>query len=1010
MSGPYYHEERRRRTLLNSSPAFDALNVEVWVPLLRGGEIAVVPDSKLDVRTLAGHYTEHGITSAVLATALFTLVASEEPEAFRAVDEIWFGGERVSAATVQRVIDACPGTRLMHAYGPTEITSYATLSRMTAPHRLDGLVTIGSPAENRQVYVLDHNLAPVPPGVVGELYIAGAGLARGYLDRAGLTAERFVACPFRAGARMYRSGDLVRWTADGELEFVGRADGQVKVRGFRVELGEIEAAVNDCRGVTRSVVIVREDSPGDQRIVGYAVARPGVTEQSIMDSLGARLPGYMLPSAVMLVPDIPVTRNGKVDRAALPAPGVVGGGRGPRDSREEIMCGLFADVLGIRRVGVDDDFFVLGGHSLLATRLVGRIRAVFDADVSVRDVFEASTVTGLVGRVGGTGGTGGWPAVTAGVSGDLLSRGQRGLWFENRLRGPSALYNVPLVLRISGGLDVDAFESAVGDVVARHEVLRSLFVEVDGEPRVRVLASARPVVVRSWVDESDVDSAVREATRYAFDVAREVPFRVTVVEAGSEFVVVLLMHHLVFDGSSAGPMLTDLSSAYGVRVGGGTPGWGPPRVSYGDYVRWERANDLERGLAFWRDELAGFSGLLDLPTDRPRPAVPSFRGGRVRFELDSGVHGGVLALARATGVTTFMVAQAGLVALLSKLGGGRDVAVGTPVSGRGDVALDDVVGFFVNTVVLRSDVSGDPSFRELLGRVRDRDLAAFEFQDVPFERVVEAVNPDRSVAHHPLFQVGLTVHRDIGADFTLPGLTVRVEDADTGVAKFDLAFEFTETYSEGEPAGIHGHVQYAEDLFDESTAQSFADRLVRLLTALVTDPDLRMSRTSLLSEAERHTLLTGPGQATVDIPAATIPDLFAAQVAAAPRAPAVITADGVLMYAELDARADRLARYLVARGAGPERFVAVALPRSAEVVVAVLAVLKTGAAYLPVDLDYPSARIEFMLADASPVCVLTTDMLTEAVAGEYPRPPLTPDAPAWVIYTSGSTGRPKGWW
>ncbi|GAB3896603.1 hypothetical protein GCM10029964_078180 [Kibdelosporangium lantanae] len=806
------------------------------------------------------------------------------------------------------------------------------------------------------------------------------------------------------------------------LEFVGRVDDQVKVRGFRVELGEVETALSALPGVRQGVAVVRDDG----RIVAYVVAGSDIGD--VRESLAEVLPEYMVPSTVVVLPELPLTPNGKVDRAALPAPDVVGTGRGTRDTRAEILRGLFADVLDVRQVGVDDDFFVLGGHSLLATRLVSRIRAVFGVELSVRDVFEASTVAGLLARFGGSDTV--VPPVVGGGSAELLSLRQRGLWFESRVRGGRGVYNVPLALRISGELDVAALVAAVGDVVARHEVLRSGFVEVDGEPRVRVLSGA-PVFVRQDVREADLADAVRTAAGHDFDVAGEMPCRATLFDVDStSWVLLLVMHHLVFDGDSARPLLADLSHAYDARTRGTAPVWNAPAVSYGDFTRWERAvlgeGRLERGLEFWRDELAGYPGLLDLPVDRARPPVPTFRGGRVLFEVDSAVHGNVVRLARECGVTVFMVVQAGLVALLSRLGGGGDVALGVPVAGRGDVVFDDVVGFFVNTVVLRSDLSGNPSFRELLGRVRERDLAAFEFQDVPFERVVEEVDPARSLAHHPLFQVSLTFRSDPAGTVGLSGLDVEPLDLATGTAKLDLQFGFRETWSPaGAPTGISGELEFAVDLFDDATARSFTDRLVQLLDTVVADPDLRIGALTLMSDTEQRGVLVGRNDTTVPVPGTTVPDLFAAQVARFPDRPAMVSEHESLTFAQLDDRADRLARYLVERGAGPETRVAIALPRTPATIVTLLAVHKAGAAYVPVDPDYPAERIRLMLTDSAPVLVVTSsavrpqlpelpvpavvldDIDLDALPGGD-LPVVLPDTPAWVIYTSGSTGRPKG--
>ncbi len=961
------------------------------------------------------------------------------------------GGEAVPAALLREWRQRHPGLALINSYGPTETTVSCLDYQMSPDDPIpDPVVPIGRPAWNTRVFVLDERLGLVPPGVAGELYVAGAGLARGYLGRPGLTAERFVACPFGgAGERMYRTGDLARWNAPGELEYLGRSDDQVKIRGFRIELGEIEAVLAGLDGVGQAAVAVREDQPGDKRLAGYVIPASGAElDPAVLREAAARvLPGYMVPAVVMVLDGLPLSVNGKLDRRALSAPEyAAGGGRAPATPGEQALCEVFAQVLGLDRVGVEDSFFDLGGHSLLATRLVSRIRVVLGVELPVRAVFECPTPALLAGALEGAEAARP-PLVPVPRPERLpLSFAQQRLWFLEQFYGPNTVHNLPLAWRLSGRLDVVALAGALGDVVARHEPLRTMFPVADGQPYQHIIpagqarARAEAGFTVTAAGRGELAGLVAAAAGYVFDLAAELPFRASLINLpGQEHVLVLLCHHTAADGWSLRLLLSDLAEAYQARCEGRAPGWAPLPVQYADYALWQR--DLLGGadgdggvlagqVQYWRQALAGLPDELTLPFDRPRPAEASRRGSLMLWQLaDASLHAALADLAREHQASIFMVLHAGLAALLSRMGAGTDIPLGAPVAGRTDEAVHDLVGYFVNTMVLRADLSGDPGFGELLGRVRETVLSAQARQDLPFERLVEVMNPVRSPARHPLFQVMLGEEL-IPGEWQLHGLRVRAEPVPTVTARFDLVLGARQRHGDdGTPAGIQASFEYATDLFDEATVRGLADRLTRLLRQAAADPARPVSQLDVLTAAERRNLLVDWNDTARPVPAVTLPELFEQQAARTPNAPAVIGGGTELTYGELNQRANRLARHLVTLGAGPGRFAAIAMPRTPDVIVALLAVLKSGAAYIPVDPEYPPDRVAFMLTDTAPVAVLTAEAAAAALPGGLPvlvlDDPATaavlagldgenlpgaaaPRDVAYVIFTSGSTGRPKG--
>ena len=1027
------------------SYSFDVSVWEIFGALLHGGRLVVVSESV--VRSPEDFHALLVAEEVRVLGQTPSAVGNLSPEGLDST-ALMVAGEACPTEVMDRW--ASPGRVMLNAYGPTEATVYAAMSAPLLAG--SGVVPIGSPVPGAALFVLDKWLRPVPPGVVGELYVAGRGVSCGYVRRAGLTASRFVACPFGGagapGTRMYRTGDLVRWRADGQLQYLGRADEQVKIRGYRIELGDVRAALAGVDGVDEAVVIVREDRPGDKRLVGYVTgtAEPGAVRAQLAD----RLPAYMVPAAVVVVDALPLTVNGKLDTRALPAPEYRDGGvyRAPTGAVEEILAGIYAQVLGLERVGVDDSFFDLGGDSLSAMRVIAAANKSLDAGLAVRVLFESPTVAQLASRVG-AGGDGLEPLVAGERPAVVpLSFTQNRLWFLDQLHGPSPVYNMAVALRLRGQLNAEALGAAMGDVVARHESLRTVFVAVEGTPQQVVVPVDRAdfgwrVVDAAGWSTIQLQEAVETAAAYAFDLATGIPLRAELLRvAPDEHVLVAVVHHIAADGLSVTPLVRDLGMAYASRCAGQAPGWAPLAVQYVDYTLWQRAqfgelddshSRIAAQLAYWEHALAGLPERLQLPTDRPYPPVADYRGGTVAVEWPAELQQRVAQVAREHNATSFMVMQAALAVLLAKISASRDVAVGFPIAGRRDPALDELVGFFVNTLVLRVEVAGDPTIAEVLAQVRARSLAAYEHQDVPFEVLVERLNPVRSLAHHPLVQVMLAWQNwqdsDPAAGIVLGDVQVSPVRADTHTARMDLTFSLAERWTQGsQPAGIGGSVEFRTDVFDAASIEVLIGRLQRVLVAITADPGRRLSSVDVLDAGEyvrwdgwaNRAVLTQPTP-----PAVSIPVVFGAQVARAPGAVA-LTFDGRSMtYCELDEASNRLAHLLAAAGAGPGQRVALLLSRSAEAVVAILAVLKTGAAYVPIDPMVPAARIEFVLGDAAPVVAITTTALADRLGGhdlmvvdvDDPRmgtqpstalPAPAADEIAYLIYTSGTTGVPKG--
>ena len=942
------------RVLAHSPAAFDASTYEVWVPLLGGGTVVLAPEGPLEPAALEQLAARYQLSAVFLTTALFNVVAAQRPAALGAAAVVLTGGEAASAEAMRLVLGACPGLVLGHVYGPTEATTFATCCELPGPDRVPGVPPVGRPLDGTRAYLLDGFLEPVPAGTAGELYLAGAGLARGYHQRPALTAGRFTACPYGPpGQRMYRTGDLARWASDGNLVFAGRADEQVKVRGHRIEPGEAEAVLAACPGIAQAVVTAREDTPGDRRLAAYIVPAspavpadpagpgpagagpdPAALAAAARAYAAARLPDYMVPASVTVLDALPVTAHGKVDKKALPAPDYAAaraGGRGPATLREEIICTAFADVLGLETAGPGDNFFEIGGHSLLAMRLVSRIRSALGVELSVRAIFETPTPAGLAGRLASAE-TARLPlTATERPERIPLSFAQQRLWFLWQLEGPSPVYNVPAAVRLTGDLDAAALAAALADVAVRHEVLRTVFPAENGQPY-QLITDAEGLELELLAAGAE-ETAATVATLAAepFDLALELPWRARLLRTGPrEHVLILVIHHIVGDGWSIGVLARDLSMAYAARRDGRAPEWVPLPVQYADYALWQREllgdeadpdSILARQVAYWRQALIGAPEELTLPYDRPRPAVPSYSGHAVPVVIRADLHRQLAALARTSSTTMFMVIQAALAVLLTRLGAGDDVPVGSPTAGRTDEALDGLVGCFLNNLVLRTDVSGNPAFDVLLERVREVGLGALAHQDVPFERLVEVLAPTRSAARHPVYQVVLAVQNNAPVALELPGLRTGPAPSGSAVsAQVDLDVDLAEAFEEGSPAGMRGTVIVAADLFDAATANLIAQRLVRVLEAVAAQPQAHVSAVPVLGAAERSRVLSEWSGAGCGVGGEMLAGLFAGQVAVRPDAVAVACGEGLVTYGELDAAAGRLAGCWPGWGRGRSRW------------------------------------------------------------------------------------------
>ncbi|QDQ90991.1 amino acid adenylation domain-containing protein [Rhodococcus sp. WB9] len=1020
------------RVLQGYNPTFDAAMLEILLAFGSGACLVVAPADVYAGPDLQHVLTDLRVTHYLSTPAVLGSLESSKLDALRVVA---VGGE---ALTAELAAEWSRGRRMLNAYGPTESTVVATLAEV------DEQVTIGAPVPGTIAVVLDARLRPVPVGGVGELYLRGAGLARGYVGASQRTASRFVASG--NGSRMYRTGDLVHRRADGRLSFVARVDRQVKIRGVRIEPSEIDVAIARVADVESAVTVSRPNAIGVDALVSYVVPRGSLDVEEVRESLAQVLPSYLVPTTIVVLDAFPLTASGKTDLDALPVPVLESHEfRAPNSVVEQVVAGVFAEVLGLESVGLGDDFFALGGNSLIAAQVAARLGAAVDAHIPVRMLFESPRVEALATRVEAEAGTGHRVPLVARDRPDRipLSPAQQRLWFLNRVDPESPVYNLPLAVRLTGGLDVDALRHAARDLLGRHESLRTVFPAIDGVPAQVVLPvdEVHLDLTPVEVSQRSVDGEVLSFLSAGFDVTVDAPVRGRLLKVGEhEHVLVMAVHHISADGFSLAPLARDVATAYDARARGAAPTWTALPVQYADFALWQRET-LGSGddphsraawqLDYWTRTLAGVPDVIDLPTDRPRPPVASFRGATVRLNVSARTHRRLTLVAQQHNATLFMVVHSALAVLLARLTGSSDVALGTAVAGRGERELDELVGMFVNTLVLRTGIDLDETLSDVLERVRETDLAALAHSEVPFEQLVERMNPPRSQSFSPLFQVMLAFQNQVEATWQLPGLTLSPMDFDAAVTKFDLDFSLSDRYDgEGRGAGLSGRLTYATDLFDATTAERVARLFEHFLDVFAADPTSSVGDIRLLTETETSDILVKPNCTAVEIRPETVVDLFDVQVRRAPDAIAVVFEGQVMTYAELDERANRFARLLIGHGIQPDTLAALAVERSLELVVATLAILKAGAGFVPVDPEHPAERIAAVIEASAPMLMVTTSTVglpsmpgvphveidTAYLSGYSPNrisdadrlAPLHPDNVAYTMFTSGSTGTPKG--
>ncbi|MBN3990706.1 MAG: amino acid adenylation domain-containing protein [Nostoc sp. NMS2] len=1034
--------------VLQKTPfSFDVSVWEFFWPLLTGASLIIAkPGGHQDSRYLVQLIAQEKITTLHFVPSMLQVFLEETGlDKCGSIKRVICSGEALSFDLQRRCFERL-NAELHNLYGPTEAAIDVTFWACQ-PNSNEKIVPIGRPIANTQIYILDKHLQPVPIGVSGELHIGGVGLARGYWNKPELTQEKFISSPFETGKYLYKTGDLARYRSDGNIEYLGRIDHQVKIRGFRIELGEIEALLVSHPTVWESVVVVREDELGDKRLVAYVV--PQVEESPIVPELRQflkeKLPEYMLPSAFVLLESLPLTPNGKVDRRALPKPDIDSTLRelyvAPRTPIEEMLAQIWSQVLKVEQVGIYDNFFELGGHSLLATQLVSRIRNIFKVELPLRELFAAATVAELAQSIGQLQQQdlelSAQPIVARADNAELpLSYAQQRLWFLDQLNPNSAFYNIPIALRIVGTLNQTALEQSLQEIIYRHETLHTNFIAIDGKPS--QIIQKQPnctvyVVKLQHLPNSEQEIATEQLAKQQaiqpYDLANQALVRATlVVLSQTEHVLLVCMHHIVSDGWSMGVFVQELATLYNAYSQDQPSPLAPLPVQYADFALWQRqwlqGDVLQSQLSYWQQQLASAPALLSLPTDRPRPAVQTDNGAYQEFALSQELTGKLTQLSQQQGVTLFMTLLAAFDTLLYRYTGTEDILVGSPIANRDRSEIEGLIGFFVNTLVMRTNLSGNPSFSELLTRVREMAMEAYSHQHLPFEMLVEALQPERNLSHTPLFQVMFVLQNAPTSQVELTGLTVSPFPMKGANARFDLTLIMHNTAT-----GLVGIWEYNTDLFDASTIERMTGHFITLLEGIIANPEQQISQLPLLTQPEQQKLLVEWNDTQVDYPRdKCIYHLFEEQVELTPNAVAVVYENQQLTYYELNYRANQLAHYLRSLGVGANILVGLCVERSLEMVIGLLGILKAGGAYLPLDPEYPTERLSFILEDAQVrvlltqqslldrlpqhqaqlVCLDTDAQLISLCSQDNPISDMQATNLAYVIYTSGSTGQPKG--
>ncbi len=1046
-----------------SNASFDAATFEIWGSLLHGATLVGIPhDVVLSPQNFAVYIREQGISVLFLTTALFNQLASVVPQVFKDLRHLLFGGEAVDPKSVKAVFRNGAPQRLLHVYGPTESTTFSSWYLVQDIPEGATNLPIGRPISNTQIYLLDSKLQPVPIGLAGELYIGGDGLARGYLNARELTEEKFIPNPFsqEQEARLYKTGDLARFLPDGNIEFIGRIDTQVKIRGFRIELGEIEALLSQHPDVRQAVVIAREDTPGDKRLVAYAVPnqQPDAIASTLKRFLQEKLPNYMVPAVFVILDSLPLTPNGKVDRQAMPAPDRTRPDLeetfvAPRNPIEETLAVIWAELLGLEQIGANDNFFHLGGHSLIATQILSRVREVFQIELSFHHIFENPTVAGLAQLIEQ------WnrlqqqlqrPAIQRIPRQGLLpvSFAQERVYFIQQLAPESSAYQFQATMRFKGQLDVAVLQQCLNEIVLRHEIFRTTYPAVNGR-LFQVIHPPQPISFRV-VDLQTFPESEREteATRLLeaevqkpFDLNQLPLVRWVLLRlSDQEHLLIHIEHHMAHDGWSFNVFLGELVGLYQAFSLGDPSPLPEPVLQFADFAHWQRqwvkSQEAQAQLAYWQQKLSGSSPLLELPYDRPRPAEQTYQGDQIRVELPINLCESLRLLSRQEGVTLFMTMLAAFLVMLRRYTGQDDLSVGTAVANRRMREIERLIGMIVNNLVLRTDLSSNPTFRELVGRVRSCTLEAYANEDLPFDKVVEVLKPIRNLSHNPLFQVMFSFHDSPLPDLSLPGLNISLhEPVSNKSAKFDLDFlviprseQRVQNSSKTGAKGITLVLEYNSDLFDAATIQRILEQYQTLLEGIVANPEHRVFELPLLTQAQQQ-LLVEWNQTHREYPSKEcVHQLFAAQVELTPDAVAIQQSGQHLTYRELNDRANQLAHYLQNLGVKPETLVGICVERTLEMIVGLLGILKAGGAYVPLDPAYPKERLAYILEDTQLGILLTQERLLAflpdqarkticldtdwAVIAQHSTANPISDVQlhnlAYIIYTSGSTGKPKG--